>query len=628
MENELTLNPSDSELFDDIPESSPSPVIPPRQPARTRSTIHAVRRSQPPSTGGSNTIGPSPPHSSRGRSRARRPTDTPHSSRSGRSLRDPAPPRRFADRPSAPNIAEWTVVRLKRALTQRNITFHSTDNKAKLFQQITDSQQNSTLHRTTPRPLPGSQRRARGSADDVTHPHQPSLRARQELDDYVSLVLDLALRFGAAGRLQQFNQGTYWGTLDTELYCRVFSARASLNCDQCGAPSHPTTTCTLTASLPRTSYQTNHNPAVFHSMPPTAPPPTITPKPVNIQPIALGPLPKGVDKRGRPILYQGGRMVCNKFNDLGCKVASCRFLHTCSFCGKAHARSTCPHNPTKHGLCKYLNTPININALTAALKNHPDRNFISFAHSILKIKSTTIQAYISGINFFTKLSAAAPCQATSHSYITMLIKGLRKTEVHTAPKRSPLTSDLLILCIRTLRSGYSSPYVDKVLESMFLLAFFGFLRCSEFTVSTSKYNPSCHASISDISIQSTDTLIYHLKCSKTNQSGLPQPIYLFRLDSYISPFEPIQEYTNSRLASRASPQDPLFVTETGQVATRHWFHCHFRQILSQSGVSPEQYSGHSFRIGAASSASKQGIPDNTINPRPMVFSCLSHIHSK
>ena len=195
----------------------------------------------------------------------------------------------------------------------------------------------------------------------------------------------------------------------------------------------------------------------------------------------------------------------------------------------------------------------------------------------------------------------------------MLIKGLHKAEVHTSPKRSPLTSDLLIQCIRTLRSGYSSPFVDKVLESMFLLAFFGFLHCSEFTASPSKYSPSCHSSISGISIPSTNTLIYHLKCSKTNQSGPPKPIYLFRLDSYISPFEPVQEYTNSRLASRASPQDPLFVTETGKVATRHWFRHHFHQILSQSGISPEQYSGQSFRIRAASSASKQGIPENIIN---------------
>ena len=158
----------------------------------------------------------------------------------------------------------------------------------------------------------------------------------------MSLVLDLALRFGgngfytyrilfasqAAGRLHQFNQGTYWGTLDRELYCRIFPARALLNL--CGTPSHPTTTCTLTASLPPTSFHTSHKPAVFHNMP-TAPSPSITPTPVNIQLIALCPLPKGVDKIGRPILYQGGSMVYSNFNDLGCKVSSCRFLHTCSF---------------------------------------------------------------------------------------------------------------------------------------------------------------------------------------------------------------------------------------------------------------------------------------------------------
>lgn len=58
---------------------------------------------------------------------------------------------------------------------------------------------------------------------------------RPELDNYFTLILNLALRFGnngfcsyhvlfaseAAGRVQQYNQGTYWGTLDPELYCRV-----------------------------------------------------------------------------------------------------------------------------------------------------------------------------------------------------------------------------------------------------------------------------------------------------------------------------------------------------------------------------------------------------------------------
>ena len=185
-------------------------------------------------------------------------------------------------------------------------------------------------------------------------------------------------------------------------------------------------------------------------------------------------------------------------------------------------------------------------------------------------------------------------------------------------KRLPLTSDLLARCICTLRSGYLSSHIDKVLESMFLLAFYGFLRCSEFTAPSHVYQPTRHAFLSDISIQSADTLIFHLKLSKTNQFGQPQPINLFRLDSFLSPYEPICNYVTSILANQASPQDPLFISETGQVATRFWFHHHFCQILSRSGIPRELYSGHSFRIGAASTASRQGIPDHTIkNPRPL-----------
>ena len=239
-------------------------------------------------------------------------------------------------------------------------------------------------------------------------------------------------------------------------------------------------------------------------------------------------------------------------------------------------------------------------------------NFISFAHSILKIKSSTIQVYLSGINFLIKLSTGAPCPALSHAHINMLLKGLRKAEPRPTPKRLPLTSDLLTRCITTLRSGYLNPRVDSVLESMFLLAFFGFLRCSEFTTSSLNFQPARHATLSDITIQSSDTLVFHLKCSKTNQSGPPHPIFLFRLDGYLSPYEPICNYINSRLASKASPLDPLFITETGKAASRFWFHHHFRHILSRSGISPELYSGHSFRIGAASSASKQKIPDHII----------------
>ena len=139
--------------------------------------------------------------------------------------------------------------------------------------------------------------------------------------------------------------------------------------------------------------------------------------------------------------------------------------------------------------------------------------------------------YISGVNFFVKLSSAAPCPPSSHSHISMLMKGLRKAKPRPTLKCLPLTSDLRARCITTLRTGYLSTHVDKVLESMFLFAFFGFLRCSEFTAPSLNHHPTQHPTLTDVSIHSFDTLIFHLKCSKTNQSRKPQPIYLFCLDS-------------------------------------------------------------------------------------------------
>ncbi|KAE8288351.1 hypothetical protein D5F01_LYC12220 [Larimichthys crocea] len=189
----------------------------------------------------------------------------------------------------------------------------------------------------------------------------------------------------------------------------------------------------------------------------------------------------------------------------------------------------------------------------------------------------------------------------------------RPSQGRTSPyaEALPLTSDLLARRIITLRKGYLSISTDKALESTFLLVFFGFLRCSEFAASTLLDDPSRHASLCDTSVLSSDTLIYFLKRSKTNQSGQPQPVYLFRLSSPSSPYEPVLNYINSRLACQASPLDPLFISETGRVATRSRFHRQSSHALPvRSGIPPELYSGHSLRVGAASTASGRGIPDN------------------
>ncbi len=147
----------------------------------------------------------------------------------------------------------------------------------------------------------------------------------------------------AAGRLHQFNQETYWGSLDSELYCRVFAAQSSILCKLCGVPSHPASACPIITPL-QTQLITSRKTSIFNELSAAAPPPPIIPKPAG--PSGNIPTSKGVDKRGRQILYQAGRMVYNNFNHLGCTLSNDRLLHSCSFCGRAHARNTCPHNPT------------------------------------------------------------------------------------------------------------------------------------------------------------------------------------------------------------------------------------------------------------------------------------------
>lgn len=103
------------------------------------------------------------------------------------------------------------------------------------------------------------------------------------MDDNLSTILDLTLRSDgtcfytynvlftsqSAAQLNQFNHSTYWGSLDSKLYCRVFAASPSLPCNLCGAPVHPAT---------------------------LTPNPSLTP-PTSSLPSTHGTLPCGIDKR-------------------------------------------------------------------------------------------------------------------------------------------------------------------------------------------------------------------------------------------------------------------------------------------------------------------------------------------
>ena len=66
------------------------------------------------------------------------------------------------------------------------------------------------------------------------------------------------------------------------------------------------------------------------------------------------------------------------------------------------------------------------------------------------------------------------------------------------------------------------------------------------------------------------------------------------------------------LAARPSVPGPLFTFEDGAPLTCAALVTHLRTVLSHAGIEHSNYSGHSFRIGAATAATQAGYSDSFI----------------
>ena len=66
------------------------------------------------------------------------------------------------------------------------------------------------------------------------------------------------------------------------------------------------------------------------------------------------------------------------------------------------------------------------------------------------------------------------------------------------------------------------------------------------------------------------------------------------------------------LAKRGNKEGMLLHFEDGRLLTRDCFVSRVREALNEAGVDSTFYAGHSFRIGAATAASRSGLPLATI----------------
>ena len=227
------------------------------------------------------------------------------------------------------------------------------------------------------------------------------------------------------------------------------------------------------------------------------------------------------------------------------------------------------------------------------------------------VSASTVRSYLCAIRFY-QIRAGLPDPALPSSpKLSYVVKGIQRISPgRLRAQRLPITPSLL-LQVHTLWSKEPVSFDRVMLWAAFCLGFFGFMRSGEFTTSPSQDPDECTLSVSDVAVnsrQDPQVLTISLRRSKTDPFGMGTHIYLGRTGNLLCPVSAVLAY----LAVRPPTPGPLFLFQDGTPLSRSQLVSHLREALTQLGVDVTNYSGHSFRIGAASTAAKAGFSDSFI----------------
>ena len=149
-----------------------------------------------------------------------------------------------------------------------------------------------------------------------------------------------------------------------------------------------------------------------------------------------------------------------------------------------------------------------------------------------------------------------------------------------------------------------------MLWAAFTLAFFGFLRSSEFTCN-GPFDPSVHLTSNDVTLvpnsHSPSHMLVCIKQSKTDPFRQGHTITIAKSSSPICSVIAMKDYL---LQAQPPSSHPLFAF----IQPRQWFTqnnltTELRTIVLQHcGLPGNNFYSHSVRIGAATTAAKAGLP--------------------
>ena len=191
-----------------------------------------------------------------------------------------------------------------------------------------------------------------------------------------------------------------------------------------------------------------------------------------------------------------------------------------------------------------------------------------------------------------------------------IIRGAKRTSNATKRTRLPI-SPAMLQGLRRVWQRHPNSRDATMLWAAATMGFFGFLRVGEMTTPSDRFDPNCHLAHGDVRVndnQDPQYVVVRIKASKTDPFRQGVSIYLGRTHNELCPVAAVLSY----MVQRGDTEGPFFLFEDRRLLTRQRFVSEVRKALTDLGYNCALYAGHSFRIGAATTAAQRGLQDSLI----------------
>jgi hypothetical protein len=244
------------------------------------------------------------------------------------------------------------------------------------------------------------------------------------------------------------------------------------------------------------------------------------------------------------------------------------------------------------------------------------RYFVVHCSEHLGLSYVTIKSYLSAVRNLCVSRGLGnplvhPISGEPLHQLALLCRGLKKSQPLSKNLRQPFTGVMLLKLSMCLRNGLFGQYLDTLLEAACMLAFFGFLRCGEFTTVTEQFDPNLNLCLGDV-LLTNNCVHISITVLKTDPFRKGCSIQLFHNGSPLCPYTALAKYLSMRKCISKASNTPLFLLPGDRPLSRKIFLKLFHGACTAAHMNTNNISGHSLRICAATTAAAAKTPDHLI----------------